>query len=204
MGGKVRTAVLSFLNSGNFDADLNSTHIALIPKGTPSTKVIEFRPIILCNVLYKLIAKMLANTLKKVLPNIISKNQSTFIPRRLITFNVLVAYKALHTMDSRMKGKKGYMTIKLYMIKAYDRVEWDYLEAIMRQMGFEDQWIHLIIACVRSVTYSILINEIQQGRIIPTKGLQQCDPLSVYLFLFCAKGLSTLITKAELERRSHA
>lgn len=74
----------------------------------------------------------------------------------------------------------------------------------MRQMGFEDQWIHLIIACVRSVTYSILINEIPQGRIIPTKGLQQCDSLSIYLFLFCAKGLSTLITKGEMETRSHA
>jgi hypothetical protein len=66
VGREVRSAVLSFLNSGHFDNDLNSTHIALIPKASPSTKVTEFRPISLCNVLYKLIAKVLANRLKKV------------------------------------------------------------------------------------------------------------------------------------------
>lgn len=123
VGREVRAAVLSFLNSGNFDVDLNATYIALIPKVSPSTKVTEFRPISLCNVLYKLIAKVLANRLKRVLPSVISRNQSAFIPGRLISDNVLVAYEALHTMDARLKGRKGFMAIKLDMSKAYDRVE---------------------------------------------------------------------------------
>lgn len=103
--------------------DLNSTFIALIPKVTPSTKVTEFWPISLCNVLHKFIAKVLTNHMKSILPLIISNNQSTFIPGRLITDNALVAYEALHTMASKLRGKKGYMAIKLDMSKAYDRVE---------------------------------------------------------------------------------
>ncbi|GLT66646.1 hypothetical protein SLA2020_390010 [Shorea laevis] len=151
VGREVCAAVLSFLNSGNLDAELNSTFIALIPKVSPSTKVTEFRSISLCNVLYKLIAKVLANRLKQILPVIISRNQSAFIPGRLICDNVLVAYEVLHTMNSRLKGKKGFMAIKFDISKAYDRVEWNYLEAIMRKMGFAEQWILLIMACVRTV-----------------------------------------------------
>jgi hypothetical protein len=201
VGPDVRQAVLSFLNTGTMDAELNSTYIALIPKVSPSTKVTEFRPISLCNVLYKLIAKVLANRLKMILPLIISHNQSAFIPGRLITDNILVAYEALHTMASRLKGKKGYMAIKLDMSKAYDRVEWNFLEAIMKRLGFADRWISLLMTCVRTVSYSILLNGSPQGCITPTRGLRQGDPLSPYLFLLCAEGLSSLIMKAELERK---
>ncbi|GLT77195.1 hypothetical protein SLA2020_488040 [Shorea laevis] len=199
VGDSVRAAVLNFLNTGCMEAELNTTYIALIPKVSPSTKVTEFRPISLCNVLYKLIAKVLANRLKHILPQIISKNQSAFLPGRLISDNVLVAYEALHTMASRMKGKKGYMAIKLDMSKAYDRVEWGFLEAIMRKMGFAEGWISLIMQCVRTVSYSVLVNGSPQGCITPTRGLRQGDPLSPYLFLLCAEGLSSLIRKAEVD-----
>lgn len=142
IGQEARRAVLSFLNSGIIDAADNNTFIALIPKASPSTKVTEFRPISLCNVLYKLIVKVLANHLKKKekkkknLPTIISCFQSPFIPGRLISDNVLVAYEALHTMHTKLKGKKGFMALKLDISKAYDRVEWDYLAAIMQKLGF--------------------------------------------------------------------
>jgi hypothetical protein len=150
---------------------LNSINTALIPKVKNPSNVSEFQPISLCNVLYKLVSKVLANRLKKILHLLISLIQSAFIPRRLITDNVLAAYETLHTMHSRMRGKKGFMAVKLDMSKAYDRVEWSFLEAIMRRMGFAPQWIHLMMMCVTMVSYAIVINGNPCGRIIPKKGL---------------------------------
>jgi hypothetical protein len=135
MGEEVCGVILNFLNSGIMNKDLNSTYIALIPKVPNPSRVSEFRPISLCNVLYKIISKVLANRLKTVLPDIISYNQSAFIPGRLITDNILVAYETLHSMQTRLWGKEGYMALKLDMSKAYDRVEWGFLEAVMGRLG---------------------------------------------------------------------
>ena len=131
-----------------------------------------------------------------MLPHIISPYQSVFIPRRLIIDNILVAYETLHAMHSCMWGKQGFMAMKLDISKAYDRVEWRLLEAIMERMGFASQWINLIMMCVRRTQYAVLVNGTLTGRIPPTRGIRQGDPISPYLFLLCAEVLSTLISKA--------
>jgi hypothetical protein len=137
IGIKVKAAILKFLNGGSFDPSINETYIVLIPKASNAFSVSNYKPISLCNVVYKLIVKTVTNRLKLVLSSIISQNHSAFVPGRLITDNVLVAYEALQTMHSRMRGKKGFMVVKLDMQKAYDRVEWPFLESMLRTLGFE-------------------------------------------------------------------
>jgi hypothetical protein len=196
VGSELCRAILGTLETSILPPYMNMTNIALIPKIKKPTRVTEFRPISLCNVTYKIISKVLANRLKKILPHVISPVQSAFIPGRLITDNVLMAYETLHTMHSRITGKKGYMAIKLDMSKAYDRVEWRFLEAVMSRLGFAHRWIQLIMMCVTIVEYAIVVNGNPSGRIVPQRGLRQGDPIFPYLFLLCAESLSTMIDKA--------
>jgi hypothetical protein len=197
VGSDVTKAVLSCLNSGRILNSINHTFITLIPKTKNPERVTEFRPISLCNVIYKLISKVLANRLKIILPQIVSDSQSAFVPGRLITDNVLVAFETLHYMHHNKIGRDGAMALKLDMSKAYDRVEWIFLEKIMSRMGFHQKWISLMTECISTVSYSILVNGEPHGYIKPSRGLRQGDPLSPYLFLLCAEGLHSLIKKAE-------
>ena len=123
MGDEVCCVILDILNSGVVPHDMNLTHAVLIPKIKNPTCVTDFQPISLSNVLYKIISKVLANRLKIFLPLITGPTQSTFIPRCLITDNILAAYETLHTMHTGMWGKKGFMAVKLDINKAYDRME---------------------------------------------------------------------------------
>jgi hypothetical protein len=186
-----------FFNSGRLGDGINTTYIALIPKVQNPVHVSDFKPISLCNVIYKLISKVLANRLKPILSQIISCVQSAFLPDRLISDNVIIAFETLHTMQHRLWSKEGYMGLKLDMSKAYDKVEWRYLKAVMLRIGFNARWVDLVMNCVTSVKYSVLINGNPVGNIQPSRGLRQGDPISPYLFLICVEGLSSLIGKAE-------
>jgi len=92
-------------------------------------------------VIYKIISKVLANRLKPMLHSIISKTQSVFIANKLITDNILIAFESLHHMKTNCIGKKGFMAMKLDMSKAYDRVEWCFLEQILLKLGFQESWV---------------------------------------------------------------
>jgi hypothetical protein len=123
VGEELTDEVLVAINSGTVPDDWNNTTVVLIPKVENPEMVTQYRPISLCNVIYKVISKVLAARLKTILPEIISPNQSAFVPGRLITNNVLVAFESYHTIKKKKEGKYGACAIKLDMHKAYDRVE---------------------------------------------------------------------------------
>ena len=171
VGKDITTSILSFLNSATLPEHLNHTFITLIPKVKNPELVSQFRPISLCNVLYKIFSKVLANRLKEILPHIITEHQSAFTKDRLIFDNNLIAFESLHNMQNHKSTKEGYMAIKLNMSKVYDRVEWPFLECVMKKLGFNERWITLMMLCMSSVSYSILINGAPQGFIRPTRGI---------------------------------
>ncbi|KAL5573135.1 hypothetical protein UlMin_022732 [Ulmus minor] len=169
VGEEVTTACLGFLNEGLDLGSINETLITLLPKVKCPTHMTEFRPISLCNVLYKIISKMLATRMRSVMNSIISEEQSAFIPGRLISDNAIIGFECLHALKRRRSKKKGFLALKLDMAKAYDRVEWSFIREVMKKLGFSEGWIKKIMDCVTSVYYSLLIN----GEKVGTSGLQE-------------------------------
>jgi len=135
-GEELFTQCCEWLSTGTFPSSLNSTNIALIPKGDTQISMKDWRPIALCNVMYKVVAKVLANRLKVVLDKCISEFQSAFVPGRSILDNVMAAIEIIHYMKIKVKGNVGEVALKLDISKAYDRIEWNYLREVMEKMGF--------------------------------------------------------------------
>lgn len=153
----------------------------------------DLRPIALCQVHYKIMSKMITNRLKTVLPNLISPSQSAFVAGRSIFDNSIVAYEVLHYMRSRRRGKDGYVALKIDISKAYDCLEWPFIRFMLQSLGFDAKFIDLVMFCVSTVSYQVLHQGQLLGPITPQRGVRQGDPLSPYLFILCAEGLSCMI-----------
>ena len=193
--------VNSFLISGKLDTRLNITNICLIPKKERPTRMTELRPISLCNVGYKIISKVLCQRLKVCLPSLISETQSAFVPGRLISDNILIAQEMFHGLRTNKSCQDKFLAIKMDMSKAYDRVEWVFIQKLLTKMGFDYHWIQLMMECISSVQYRVLLNGQPKGHIIPQRGLRQGDPLSPYLFIMCTEALVANIKKAKRNKQ---
>lgn len=120
----------------------------------------DIRPISLCNVLVRVLSKVLANHLKVCLPSLISDKQSAFVEGRFLTDNALIDFELNHYIRRRNQGENGVVGFKIDISKAYDRLEWKFLEGMLNKFGFSKVWVERIMKCVTTVSYSF----IQDGR----------------------------------------
>lgn len=143
----VRKAFLT----GEFDSSINTTHIVLIPKKERPESITYFRPISLCNVVYKILSKVLVNRMTSCLPKLINPLQTSFVLGRHATDNVIIVQELLHSLQ-KSKAKNGGLMVKLDLEKAYDRVNWDCLKAMLNFFGFPSLIIQLIWQCISTST----------------------------------------------------
>lgn len=135
-GPKVFHSSITWLETSSFPTEVNATTIVLIPKNGNLTSVKDFKPISLCNILHKIISKVLANRLKLILSNCISLEQSAFVEDRSILDNVMLASKIIHHTRCKQKGKNREVALKIDISKSFDRVGWSYLLRVMGKWVF--------------------------------------------------------------------
>jgi len=186
-------AVLLFQETGYIPKGCNASLIALVPKVRDPTYLEQYRPISLVGAMYKIIAKVLAERIKKVLPSVINESQSAFLRDRGILDSVLTANEMVE--DLRRKGRRG-LCLKVDFEKAYDSVRWDFLYDMLQRLGFHNRWIMWVKGCLESATVSVLVNGSPTDEFIPSRGLRQGDPLAPFLFLVVAEGLAGLVRQA--------
>nr|AFP55574.1 non-ltr retroelement reverse transcriptase [Rosa rugosa] len=191
----IHESALQHQTSSSLLQVMNRTHLALIPKVKAPTHPSHYRPIALCNFSYKILTKIIASRLQPFMSELISDNQSAFVSNRQIQDNVIIAHEIYHHLKLTRSCNNGAFGLKLDMNKAYDRVEWNFLEAVLRKMGFVDSWIGLVMSCVTTSSLSVLINGKPGPSFLPSRGLRQGDPLSPFLFLFVNDVLSRMINK---------
>ncbi|CAL1403199.1 unnamed protein product [Linum trigynum] len=201
VGDSVIAAFVSFFETSRMLKSLNHTWLTLIPKVDDVETMRQLRPISLCQFVYKIMTKIMAERLASFLTHIISEGQNGFIRDRQIIDNILLGHELMHYLKVKTRGKKGYMALKVDMEKAYDRVEWSFLLAVMNKMGFSSVWQGWILECLRSSSFSVLMNGTPSSYFKPSRGLRQGDPLSPLLFVICTEGFTALLRKAITENK---
>ncbi|GLU14892.1 hypothetical protein SLE2022_314330 [Rubroshorea leprosula] len=190
---EVSGTLLSFTNNvirdGCFDLALLKAHIVLIPKGDNPDTIQKFRPICLLNVAYKVLSKVLVNRLRPFLQQLIGPFQNSFLVGRCTTDNIILSQEAVHSMR-KMKGRRGAMIFKIDLHKAFDSVDWTFLQHVLHDFNIPGPLIQLIMFSVTSLQLSVLWNGEELPPFNPQRGLRQGDPLFPYLFIMCMEKLS--------------
>lgn len=192
-------AIKSFFEKGFLPKGVNTTILALIPKTTGAKTMKDYRPISLCNVLYKVISKIIANRLKKLLPHFISLNQSAFVQDRLLIENLLLATELVK--DYHKDSISERCAIKIDISKVFDSVEWTFLFNTLTAMGLPPNFIHWVSLCVTTPSFSVQVNGELAGFFRSDRGLRQGCALSPYLFVLSMHVLSKLLDKSAAEHK---
>lgn len=200
VGMDVCSAVKEFFTSGKLLGEFNTTMICLVPKIKSPARVTDYRPISCCNVVYKGISKVITNRLKGVLNELVDVNQSAFIPGRLISDNILLAQEFM--MGYNRSHRTRNCAFKIDIQKAYDTVNWKFLEACLREFGIHTVMVHWIMVCVTSASFSVCVSGEAHGFFRSKRGLRQGDPMSPYLFTLVMEVLNLMIKRqVRLDKR---
>eukprot|EP00253_Pinus_taeda_P021713 PITA_21713 len=183
--------------SGHIHSSLSSTFIALIPKKKESASLHDFRPISLCNSLFKIISKIIAVRLKPALNHFISRDQHAFLKDRNIWDAVAMTQECLYTMATNKSEAAIY---KIDLKKAFDCVDWGFLRILLAKIGLRTKGIEWVMACVENVHFSLIINGIPSSFFKSERGLRQGCPLSPLLFILVMNTLSLQINRAVQEK----
>ena len=159
-----------FYKHKKFVRNLNTTFVVLIPKKGDVEDLKDFRPISLVGGLYKLLAKVLANRLKRVIEKVISLAQNAFVEGRQI---LNAAFIANEGVDSWLRRKESGMLCKLDIANAYDHISRDFILMVLENMRFRTKWLQWIKWCISTTTFSILVNDSSAGFFRSTRGLRQ-------------------------------
>jgi hypothetical protein len=195
IGDEVTNMLRSFYTTCIMPPHLNDTQIALIPKKLVCHLPSDFRPISLCNVIYKIIAKSLANRLKQHLPEYVHPSQQAFIQGRRISNNIVVAQEIAHSFSLTSWDSHDFM-IKIDLAKAFDRLEWNCIDNALARKGIDSHFIKLVHACISTPNFSVMINGQSFGSFKSSRGIRQGCPLSPCLFVLAVNELSLALQDA--------
>ncbi|CAA7031764.1 unnamed protein product [Microthlaspi erraticum] len=199
VGRDLIEAVKFFFVNGSLSRQVNSTVISLIPKIPGASTLSDFRPISLCNTVYKVISKILASRLKLVTVNAVQRNQVGFVNGRLLCENVLLASELV--TDFHKPGPITRGCLQIDITKAYDNVNWDFMVNILEALHLPQKFISWIRSCITSPHYSVALNGELVGFFPGKKGLRQGDPISSSLFVLAMDVLSKSLDEGALSGR---
>ncbi|KAL0287460.1 UNVERIFIED_CONTAM: Retrovirus-related Pol polyprotein from type-2 retrotransposable element R2DM [Sesamum angustifolium] len=194
VGDLVCSAVMDFFRSGRMLRQLNHTIIALVPKSEHSPSVADYRPISCCNVIYKVITKIIADRLSPALMQLVDSSQAAFVGGRNITDNIFLAQEMVRQYSRKRISPR--CTINVDLRKAFDSVSWTFLSRVLHGYGFPPLFISWIMECVSTTSFSVALNGSLHGHFPGKKGLRQGDPMSPALFLLCMEYFSRLIKRS--------